>query len=489
MVARDAEIDKLPLRIVGLVCSSIAVLFGGVIYAFAIVQSTLTLEPHNFTNAESGTVGIFMGLASDTSGIFHGGFYDRFGTTPHLILIFLSGLMGYVGACLGFAGHSTLWSTPTMFSLSFILIGFAGSGAVLTLQTVNTLNFPESMQQSVIGIIQACFGLSAFVFSSIYAGYSHNLVSAFNLWSAILLSAWAVCVCLVRHIPLPKNELPLALNAAGTVAYGSVTGRNRKSTAGVELSGSSVYQPIEGESGETDIAPTDAEQAEVGFREHVWLLFHNPRWLLFYGIALVGFGGGLVFINNLSSIERSLYPDNPNPAQTTGYLVSTYAVSGAISRILVSWISDKTPNIRRGVWITVSLVISSLCHITGAIFLNVGFWLEIDILYLIVAGSGIGFGIFFTICMGVTLEVFGGDRFATNVGLLLTASGIGGAIYNSVAGAFYAWAVQRQGSSDGSCTGFLCFVNTLLVSGGLFFIASWCSLPFATKWTEKRSTE
>jgi hypothetical protein len=140
------------------------------------------------------------------------------------------------------------------------------------------------------------------------------------------------------------------------------------------------------------------------------------------------------------------------------------------------------------VWITVALAVSALSHITLAVMLNLHCFIDIDTLYFIVAGSGIGFGIFFTVIMGVTLEVFGGDRFATNVGLLLTASGIGGAIYNTVADAFYRWALQLQGAADGAiCHGWLCYVNTFWFSGGMFFIATWCSLPFAQRWTRQRT--
>ncbi|CAM9915414.1 unnamed protein product [Ectocarpus sp. 12 AP-2014] len=133
----------------------------------------------------------------------------------------------------------------------------------------------------------------------------------------------------------------------------------------------------------------------------------DGRWWALYVGFFCGAGSGLVVINNVASIARSL------GMVSSDVLVSLIGISNALGRLSAGWISDRV--VAAG--LPRSLLLSAMLLTTC----GVDFLLAAGIrsfLYPLCVAAGCCYGSMFSLVLALTADIFGPEHVATNYGLL-----------------------------------------------------------------------
>ncbi|CAG8519280.1 6345_t:CDS:2 [Ambispora leptoticha] len=187
-----------------------------------------------------------------------------------------------------------------------------------------------------------------------------------------------------------------------------------------------------------------------------WDLFRNDDAQNLFFILLLTGGVGLMYINNVGSILKSLFDttsmvdDHEKLLTYQNFHVSLISVFSCIGRISSGFTSDlfkQTFNLRR-IWFLLS---ASILLLSGQII--VGFFItHLETLWIGSMIVGLGFGNLLGIAPTIASEWFGLRRFGLNWGFLSYSVAIGGQLYSLVFGFHRDWIRHK-------CSGVNCYTH------------------------------
>ena len=183
---------------------------GGVVYCFGL-WSPLLKKNYGLSQGTLELIGAahnLGGYSSFVSGLVYDALEHRHHVGPRLSLV--------MGSLVNLVGFFLLWAAVTKrFEASIwqlvVLSVFAGNGGTwydTSPLTTNLRNFPAS-RGTVVGLVKACIGLSASLYTAWYNGYFLGDPGAFMLFLAFVPSIVTLCLMpLVNFVPyLQKSEL------------------------------------------------------------------------------------------------------------------------------------------------------------------------------------------------------------------------------------------------------------------------------------------
>jgi sugar phosphate permease len=152
-------------------------------------------------------------------------------------------------------------------------------------------------------------------------------------------------------------------------------------------------------------------------------------WLSFIALIL-GAGGGLMFINNVGNLIKSLN-GGVERHDLTLECVSVLSVFNGLGRISMG-LTDYT-KINRIVFYVFALVLMSLAHLFCAFGLNSSIW-TVFIASILV---GSAYGMIWSILPTLVSELFGAEEFGLFWSWYTVGPAISSALFNSIAGLSY----------------------------------------------------
>jgi MFS family permease len=341
--------------------------------------------------ATAGDYGVYL------SGPLFGALVDKRG--PRIGSLLAMGLLlgGYSLMSWTYSHGEGVYASYMLMAVYFLMMGLGSSCAYMAALSTTTLNFPATMRGLVLGVVIACFGLSAFGVSlldaAFFAGGEEGPdTGGLLMWMGVLTGlANLVCVFGLQRVEPVDVQAPL-------------------------LEDSEHYQSIQDE---------EIEEGSV-----VEVLFKNPNfWLVFVALVVIA-GCGLMYINNVGSMASTLFPNSPGDVQRARNLhVATFSISSFSARLAFGMLSDWTGGgLSRLVW----MATTALGMMTG--MLGAAMTTEhIELLpWTIVVG--LSYGGVFTLTPTIVSEWWGSKNIGRNWGWMAWAPAMGGLLFNSLFG-------------------------------------------------------
>uniref|UniRef100_A0A061R4Z2 Mfs general substrate transporter n=1 Tax=Tetraselmis sp. GSL018 TaxID=582737 RepID=A0A061R4Z2_9CHLO len=398
-------------HVIGACVAAFCMLCSGTLYAFGAYSDNLKAAL-GWTQLQMEIVGYMGDCGVYVSGPITGSIQDLYGPRVACGVAAVLFIVGYGGIALALTTGA--FRSHIVFGILLYLAG-AGSGLMyVSSLSSNILLFPERYRGKLVGALVSLFGLSALFYTTIY----HALLGGQD--PARLLTLLAVA-CGSAAV-LGFAGLPRVLRAVGRMRWDSAPSESRSLTQSVK---------------------------SIGDRFGV-LFASGSYWMLLAIFTMVA-GNGLMIINNLGSIAGSVAPASGPSLKAT--LVSMTSACNCVGRLASGVISDLLPW-RRGTFFMIG---------AGIFASAIGIALATEtpgVLYLMVVGVGVAYGILWAIMPTCVSEIFGAESFGQNWGCMLMAPAAGALIFNTLAGAVY----DARGSGEGVCLGWRCFRPSLAVA-------------------------
>ncbi|CAG8782420.1 17340_t:CDS:2 [Dentiscutata erythropus] len=371
----------------------------GTQYLFS-AYSTALASKLNFSSVQINTIGSATNFGCYLSGPIFGYIIDHHGPRRTAMISSFFIFAGYF--CLAMTYGEIFNSKSFLLCALYLLtVGIASSAAYNSVLGLVARNFTKN-RGIAFGFPVALYGLSAFLFAQVNGLYFNNDTYHFLIFLAIacglsiLIGGWFLVV-------IPRNKLIAEANQISDLPESSSSSDQ-----------SNEQTPL--------IDNKISDEPDIGGLE----LFYNSDALLLGTLMFLLGGCGLMYINNVGEIIKSLYslPSSEPSHQNDGINsfadiqelqnlhVSLLSISSCFGRIFVGFFSDITKqmfNLRR-----ISFFILSGCLLSFGHFLT-GFWIKsLDFLYPATIFVGTGFGMMFSIAPTITNEWFGPKRFGIN---------------------------------------------------------------------------
>lgn len=502
-------------RLISLAGSIIVALSAGSNYAFSTFGPQLQ-ESLKLTSTQLNIVGVLGNMGVYLSGVLWGRWVDKQGPKAALVLGACLVAMGYGGLSLVythcFNRHSAL--APAALNL---LSGVGNSGAFTAAMNAQAKSFSGSQRGSATAIVLAGYGLSAFMYSTL----SHELFPG-NTSDFLLLLAFGsaasffVGIALIRILPegssTATSSSPPTTTSANLPSDRPANFRRRTSS---DL-GARVYLSDDGEGLDDAMGDDDDEEAAaaLGHSERAGLLDDSRRQdlsasvditgrkllkrpdfqLLFLIMCLIS-GSGLLLINNVGTITRTLYEfnhrvpgggngnhgghhhkgvreavtnlaldllkadENAAIQQEQAHQVSAISIGNASGRVLVGFLSDLwvsyMGSTHQRVWLL--LPVTLLAFSSQFLFALPSTIDSVDNLVYASALTGLMYGGFHGIAPCLTFEWFGLRHAARNWSLVALAPVISGNVFNILFGKVYDSHVPQTSPSHKCLEGEECY--------------------------------
>ncbi|KAF9530910.1 major facilitator superfamily domain-containing protein [Crepidotus variabilis] len=450
-------------RITTLVASLFVALGSGTNYIYLAYSPQLGSRlgiSHTKLNivALAGNVGVYL------SGPIWGRIVDSRGPKILLACGFTFLLAGYLGMRYLFdaglpEGVKHL-STPSFLLLSTFsfLTGAGGNGGLTSSVNSTAKTFPDKARASTTGLVISGFGLSAFFFSTIaHLAFPGNTSDFFLVLALGTSIPMVMGFFLVRPIPLPPQD------GFDIVHNGLEDEDEALTTALLQPNGSHSHlldhdfiesrhphyvhhEEAHQEELDDRRSPTRRQRSlsrgtalELGVLPNL----HGRRlvksvdfWILFTILSILS-GTGLMYINNVGSMSRTLYAfhnkkyDDAAAATWQATQVSTISVTNFLGRIFIGLVSDFTKS-RYDMPRSYCLVlVASLFFVSQFVLTEVA---DINHLWLASSILGLAYGSVFSLMPTVCLEWFGMPHFSENWGFLSMSPIIAGNLFSLIFG-------------------------------------------------------
>ncbi|CAG8480722.1 8291_t:CDS:2 [Ambispora gerdemannii] len=375
----------------------------GTQYLFAAYGPALAHRLH-FSSVQINTIASAANYGCYLSNPLFGHISDKYG--PKITTLFASVTLFFSFLGLASTYHGIL---PPLFSLCVIclfLTGMASAAGFMAVLTTQAKNFP-AIRGIALGIPLALFGLSAFIFSTIESWFFGDQTYRFLVFLAISTSLCNLVGCAALNVVAQpstqsSNEVPEAPTT--NVQQSESIDTEQTPLLFKNIKKQEQQQENNDNKDELNISGSD-------------LLRNSDAQNLFFILLLTG-GVGLMYINNVGSILRSLFDttlmfdDHEKLLKYQNFHVSLISVFSCIGRVSSGFISDLTKqtfNLRR-IWFMLS---ASILLLSGQII--VGFFAtHLETLWIGSMLIGLGFGNLLGIAPTIASEWFGLRRFGLN---------------------------------------------------------------------------
>ncbi|CAO1638396.1 unnamed protein product [Sympodiomycopsis kandeliae] len=495
-------------RIISLAGSILVALSAGSNYAFSTFSPQLQ-ESLKLTSTQINIVGVLGNMGVYLSGVLWGRWVDKQGPKGALLMGAILVAIGYGGQSLvythSYNHHSAL--APAILNL---LSGVGNSGAFTAAMNAQAKSFSGPQRGSATAIVLAGYGLSAFMYSTL----SHELFPG-NTSDFLLLLAFGSAasflagIALIRILPsvvtTPSSANDVESRSA-PVFYRSRTSSDLSARAYMseddnlegEIQEEEEQEHEHGHRGDeratllggadssgdanASSAPSANAPVDVTGRK----LLRRPDFQLLFLIMCLISGSGLLLINNVGTITRTLYEYNhPLPGkphhghgpkdtldtltnlaveilkadenaaiqQEQAHQVSAISLGNASGRVAVGFLSDLwvsyLGSTHQRVWLL--LPVTLLAFSSQFLFTLPSTINSVNSLLYGSTLTGFMYGGFHGIAPCLTFEWFGLKNAARNWSLVALAPVISGNVFNILFGKVYDSNVD-QGATIHKCT-------------------------------------
>ncbi|CAG8712667.1 12664_t:CDS:2, partial [Acaulospora morrowiae] len=447
---RGERATKLSLAYLGaLITSSVC----GTQYLFS-AYSTALADRLGFNSVQINTIGSAINYGTYLSGPISGYIVDNYG--PRRTCFFSSFFIFTGYFCLAMTYGGVFPSSSFLLCALYLLLAGMASSAAFNSSLVTVARNFVSNRGIAFGFPVALFGLSAFIFAQI-----NNIIFTRDTYDFLIFLAIATGLSM-----LVGSLFLVAMPIEGELVVSAErTDRISETRSGPSFSNNEGDLEVD----RTEDAPLIPKKRSLTYIQEPdiggWELFNN-RDALFLCITLFLLGGtGLMYINNVGAIIKSLYlnsSENSNPNVLNGFSeemtqeiqrlqnlhVSLLSISSCFGRISAGIFSDITRNlynIRRIIYIILSGIYLFIGHFLAGFMVK-----SLGMLYPVTILVGLGFGTIFSIAPTITSEWFGSRRFGLNWGIMSMFPAFGGQLFNFIFG-------FNSDLHQGKCSGDECY--------------------------------
>ncbi|KAL8283172.1 hypothetical protein RQP46_005950 [Phenoliferia psychrophenolica] len=430
-------------RAITLIFACITALSAGTNYAYSSYGPQLAAQL-GLSSTETNLIGAAGNGGVYLSGPLVGILVDRRGPRIPLLLGAVLLFLGYtILRTIYNGGEDGSFRTWGVGGLAFgeVLVGIGSSASLTAALNGTAKSFTAKRRGSAVASVVSCFGLSAFFYSTIsHAVHGENATSTFLL---ILSLGCGGSTVVGSYFVRP------ALHAPVVQGYETIGAEDEifdvPSSVGLPIL--SPEADIRRELGEDDDDDPQARAVKESQRSAeldisgITLLTSGDFWLLFSIIGLLS-GIGLMYINNVGTVTRTLSPLDADPrkvAAAQAHLVSLLSVFNCLGRLTAGFVSDyflhSSPLHLRfaRVWWLVSAMFV-LSQLLASWTTEVEGWFG---LILPTSSTGFSYGFMFGILPILCIEWFGIISFSSNSGWVTIAPAVFGNSANILFGRIY----------------------------------------------------
>ncbi|PWN48388.1 MFS general substrate transporter [Violaceomyces palustris] len=518
-------------KLVSLLGSVIVALSAGSNYAFSSFAPQLQESLH-LTSTQINLVGIAGNAGVYLSGPLWGKYIDKRGPRIALISAALLVLLGYLGLAAAYTAYWPIHSTASLFFLN-LLTGLGNNGGFTAAMNAQAKSWGGERRGTATALVLSGFGLSAFLYSSLsHALFPGNTGGYLMLLAFGSMTSMLVGLALIRIIPPTEVDGRGAYEAIADVSpdadleTSATVNRTRRSSSASRTftrrrtssdigARASVWQPdslsADASEDEADgqnhvVAPTqnlpqdqtpstaaaipsaithpvnDSETKPIqpGTEGEVDIcgrrLIKQVDFLLLFGLMALVSGAGLLLINNVGTVTRTLWEynqrknkdgrgsgdlsglkldDKAKVQQLQAHQVSAISICNASGRIMIGLLSDylvnKTGSPRYRVWLL--LVVTTLALLSQTLAALPNTIETVKQLLLVSTLTGLAYGTLFGLCPVLVFEWFGLKHFSQNYGMLSLSPVLAGNVFNLMFGRIYDSNVEPEPAHGGDGMG------------------------------------
>ncbi|KAG0201502.1 hypothetical protein BGX28_005688 [Mortierella sp. GBA30] len=148
---------------IALIIGILVMSFSGSLFSFASFSTDIRLR-FTFTSSHINLLSAIGDTSMYVGFLIVGPIYDHQGPKPTMIVASVLTFLGYGGMVLA---YERAWGGLGLLMVLYCLAGIASTAAYLAALATNMSNFPASSAGTLSGVLLACFGLSATLFSQI----------------------------------------------------------------------------------------------------------------------------------------------------------------------------------------------------------------------------------------------------------------------------------------------------------------------------------
>ncbi|KAG6918742.1 hypothetical protein DXG01_011933 [Tephrocybe rancida] len=424
-------------RFVTLFVSLLVTLSSGTGYAFSAYAPQLSSRLQ-ITHMQLNIIGVAKNIGAYSTAPVLGRIIDRRGPRILLALAFVMHLGGYSGMKSifdsGVPGTSSSISTLTFCTLVLCsyMTGVGGNAALTSAINTVAKTFPDKARATATGLVISGFGLSAFLFSTIFSVKFAGDPSAFLRFLSFGTSIpMIVGFFFVRPIPLPPSE-------------NTETGKRGSCIQSISNDEHDALLAMRDNVPVYGTSPTDtACSAPVQLSRRDALIQGRPpnvygRLVHYNHEAIVdGFpsvaGTGLTYIDNVGSMSQALYrkaADVYNPIDAARWQAEQVAWISLLNfsgRIFIGLVSDYTKNhfgFPRSYSLVLASSLSFLSQVMVALVVD-----DVKHLWIASAMLGLAHGSVYSLFPNVCLDWFGMPHFSENWGYLFASPIVPGNLF------------------------------------------------------------
>ncbi|KAH6570095.1 hypothetical protein BASA62_004492 [Batrachochytrium salamandrivorans] len=157
------------MKLVTLVASCFVMATAGSLFTYSVYSADLRAR-FGFSSANINLISGIGNTAVYISFLVVGPIYDRWGATITMVLAMLTCAIGYGGVWAAFEDIIAASSVGAL-CVFYFLIGVGSTAAYMAVVGVNMINFPSQKSGITLGILLLFYGLSATIYSQIFAAY------------------------------------------------------------------------------------------------------------------------------------------------------------------------------------------------------------------------------------------------------------------------------------------------------------------------------
>eukprot|EP01137_Pigoraptor_chileana_P016980 Opistho-2@74360 len=406
-----------------------------------------------------GNIGICIGAPA-------GMFMDRYGPRR----------TAAVGAVLSFLGYFLMYAAVrhmihVPFGVVCLFYFIVGQGSIFTympaLMSV-VASFDTENRGKVVGLVDAMFGASAAIFSSIYtttfekSDDNQDLPGFLLLLALLSFGVDVVAALTMQVIPFDRKRIASAVNnnsGTDSSADGLVSARESDPLLGSGKGRDDVrfVDPDHVTIAEVEAAlhPMALPVDITGFQ----ILANIDFQLMFWMFTLAG-GAGLMFMDNITFMLTAF-----DLSSHKTLFVTIIPVASSVARFSSGVLSDhilaRVPRSR----VLLSMLV--LLSVTQVLLV---FWMDrLAVLLIGAIAVGASYGTLWCITPTMVAESFGLKHFGQNWGWLMLSSAVGALGYQYMLAAVYD---EHKDSGEKDCYGFNCYFVTMIVSAATCALAT-----------------
>ncbi|UZJ55249.1 hypothetical protein CBS101457_004569 [Exobasidium rhododendri] len=535
------------LRYISLFTSFLVALSAGSNYGFSSYSPQLQEKMH-LTSTQINIVGVMGNMGVYLSGPIWGRLVDKKGPKVALGMGASLVLIGYGGLSMAYDGKFGSNAPILLLALLSLSTGLGNCAGFTAAMNAQAKSWGEERRGLCTALVLSGFGLSAFFYSSL----SHTLFPG-KTGSYLLLLAlgsslsFLVGFFLVRIVP--QEEQPEAESYTDSDSSGNDDSQHRHTEAPVkpryirrrtssDISGDAwAYNSRERGSknrslstnGDDDVEEgrsMDRREIEAGERQGLlqedrqessqsnkqktsssektidltgWNLIKNVDFIILFFIMTLISGTGLLVINNIGTMTRTLYEyskrhkelnatafsslslfsledsivnldvhasSDGDVQQLQAHQVSAISIGNALGRIMIGILSDVLVNKtgRQAHRVCLLLLVCSLALISQGLAATPNVISDLKKLLGISSMTGLMYGTLFGLCPVLTFEWFGLRHFSQNWGIISLSPVLAGNIFNLLFGRIYDSHVPKEGHTHICPDGEECFRSVFQIT-------------------------